>query len=400
MRNFFARVSVRCYSIVVFVLLGLGFMAGYGLWQLSAEIRAGRLEQLQAVVDSAAAMVAAEAERVSAGETDEKTAAKIVADTMSNMRFNTSDYVFIIDDRGLMLAHPDPKLRGNDTAYTRKGPDGRAVIQEMVALARKEGAASMTYDWTNTKTGASEPKAAIVRHVDAFGGVTVAATTVVADINAQIRSAAERYSGLAAILTLALTAVVVLIARSISQPIARIQTALMAVGEGDYHFEIDTSAHGELGAMALTLTQLRDSLSSGEEDRAASERLREEMQTQVTNNRLLLADDFEKSIGEMTHRLRRIVRQPARLGPSTVAGRRTRASPTPARWPMRPTSRFATSKPWRRPPRSLPRPSKKSRDRSPSPTRWSVSPRKRSPAPRSTSKPCRTRRPRSVRWWR
>ncbi len=300
MRNFFARVSVRCYSIVAFVLLGLGFMAGYGLWQLAAEIRAGRLDQLQAVVDSAASMVAAEAERVSAGETDDKTAAKIVADTMSNMRFNTSDYVFVIDDSGQMLAHPDPKLRGNDTAYTRKGPDGRAVIQEMVALARKEGAASMTYDWTNAKTGASEPKAAIVRHVDAFGGVTVAATTVVADVNAQIRAAAGRYSGLAALLTLALTAVVVLIARSISQPTARIQAALKAVGDGDYHFAIDTSAHGELGDMARTLAQLRDSLSRGEEDRAAGERLREEMQAQVTSNRLLLADDFEKSIGEMT----------------------------------------------------------------------------------------------------
>lgn len=300
MRNFFARVSVRCYSIVAFVLLGLGFMAGYGLWQLTAEIEAGRLGQLQVVVDSAASMVAAEGARVSAGETDETTAVKTVADTMSNMRFNTSDYVFIIDDNGMMIAHPDPKLRGNEIAYTRKGPDGRAVIQEMVALARKEGAASMTYDWTNAKTGLNEPKAAIVRHVDAFGGVTVAATTVVADINAQIRSAVGRYLGLAALLTLASTAVVVVIARSISRPIARVQTALKAVGDGDYHFAIDTSAHGELGDMARTLSQLRDSLSQGEEDRAAGERQRQDMQAQVTANRLTLAEDFEKSIGEMT----------------------------------------------------------------------------------------------------
>lgn len=300
MRNFFARVSVRCYSIVAFVLLGLGFMAGYGLWQLTAEIEAGRLGQLQVVVDSAASMVAAEGARVSAGETDETTAVKTVADTMSNMRFNTSDYVFIIDDNGMMIAHPDPKLRGNEIAYTRKGPDGRAVIQEIVALARKEGAASMTYDWTNAKTGLNEPKAAIVRHVDAFGGVTVAATTVVADINAQIRSAVGRYLGLAALLTLASTAVVVVIARSISRPIARVQTALKAVGDGDYHFAIDTSAHGELGDMARTLSQLRDSLSQGEEDRAAGERQRQDMQAQVTANRLTLAEDFEKSIGEMT----------------------------------------------------------------------------------------------------
>ena len=300
MRNFFARVSVRCYSIVAFVLLGLGFMAGYGLWQLTAEIEAGRLGQLQVVVDSAASMVASEAARVAAGELDEATAVKTIADTMSSMRFNTSDYVFIINDNGLMLAHPDPKLRGNDAAYTRKAPNGRAVIQEMVTLARKEGAASMTYDWSNAKTGASEPKAAIVRHVDAFGGVTVAATTVVADINAQIRSAVERYSGLAALLTLALTAVVVLIARSISRPIARIQTSLKAVGEGDYRSDIDTRARGELGDMARTLSQLRDSLSQGEEDRAVSARQREEMQTQMQANRLALAEDFEKSIGEMS----------------------------------------------------------------------------------------------------
>lgn len=208
--------------------------------------------------------------------------------------------VALIGDAGKMLAHPDPKLRGNDTAYTRKGPDGRAVIQEMVALARKEGAASMTYDWTNAKTGANEPKAAIVRHVDAFGGVTVAATTVVADINAQIRSAVQRYLGLAALLTLALTAVVVLIARSISQPMARIQAALRAIGAGDYRFDIDTRAHGELGDMARTLSQLRDGLGRGEEDRAEAARQREEMQAQMQANRLTLADDFEKSIGEMT----------------------------------------------------------------------------------------------------
>ena len=300
MSNFFARVSVRCYLIVAFVLAGLGIMAGYGLLQLTEEIRAGRLGQLQSVVDSAAAVVASEGKRVAAGEIDETTALALIAGTMSEMRFNTSDYVFIIDDKGIMIAHPDASLRGNDIAYNRRTPDGRMVVKEMVELSRAKGAASMNYDFSDGK-GNVVPKAAIVHHLDVFGGVTVAATTVVADVNAEAMSASLRYMGLAALLTLLITAGVVVIARSISLPIGRIQTALQAIGSGDYHVAIDTSAKGELGDMARTLSGLRDSLSAGEDERAAAALQREELQAQILANRLTLADDFERSIGEMTN---------------------------------------------------------------------------------------------------
>jgi methyl-accepting chemotaxis protein len=300
MSNFFARVSVRCYLIVAFVLAGLGIMAGYGLLQLTEEIRSGRLGQLQSVVDSAAAVVASEGKRVAAGEIDEKSALALIANTMSEMRFNTSDYVFIIDDKGIMIAHPDASLRGNDVAYNRRTPDGRVVVKELVELSRAKGEASMNYDFSDGK-GNVVPKAAIVHHLDVFGGVTVAATTVVADVNAAAMSASLRYMGLAALLTLLITAGVVVIARSISLPIGRIQTALQAIGAGDYHVVIDTSAKGELGDMARTLSGLRDSLASGEDERAAAARQREELQAQILANRLTLADDFERSIGEMTN---------------------------------------------------------------------------------------------------
>lgn len=300
MSNFFARVSVRCYLIVAFVLAGLGIMAGYGLLQLTDEIRAGRLGQLQSVVDSAAAVVASEGRRVAAGEIDETAALTLIANTMSEMRFNTSDYVFIIDDKGIMIAHPDASLRGNDVAYNRRTPDGRVVVKELVDLSRAKGEASMNYDFSDGK-GNVVPKAAIVHHLDVFGGVTVAATTVVADVNAQALSASLRYMGLAALLTLLITAGVVVIARSISLPIGRIQAALQAIGAGDYHVAIDTSAKGELGDMARTLSGLRDSLSAGEDERAAAARQREELQAQILANRLTLADDFERSIGEMTN---------------------------------------------------------------------------------------------------
>lgn len=298
MSSFFARVSVRCYLIVAFVLAGLGIMAGYGLLQLTDEITSGRLGQLQSVVDSAAAVVASEGKRVAAGESDEKTALVVIANTMSEMRFNSSDYVFIIDDKGIMIAHPDASLRGNDVAYNRRTPDGRMVVKEMVELSRAKGEASMNYDFSDGK-GTVVPKAAIVHHLDVFGGVTVAATTVVADVNKEARAASLRYIGLAALLTLLITAGVVLIARSISQPIGRIQTAIRAIGAGDYHVAIDTSAKGELGDMARTLSGLRDSLASGEDERAAAASQREELQEQILANRLTLADDFERSIGEM-----------------------------------------------------------------------------------------------------
>ncbi|MFD2883612.1 cache domain-containing protein [Pseudomonas lini] len=74
---------------------------------------------------------------------------------MRGLRYDQNDYFWINDLTPVMIMHPtNPKLDGQNLS-TIRDPDGFALFNEMVAIAKAKGAGMVDYRWP--KPGASAP---------------------------------------------------------------------------------------------------------------------------------------------------------------------------------------------------------------------------------------------------
>lgn len=85
-------------------------------------------------------------------------------------------YVFVIRMDGVTLAHgANEKLVGKEQ-INLKDPNGKAFVQEMLAVAKKPEGGWVEYDWSNPVTKKIEGKASFVRpepSINGFAGVGI-----------------------------------------------------------------------------------------------------------------------------------------------------------------------------------------------------------------------------------
>jgi cytochrome c len=77
-------------------------------------------------------------------------------------------YIFVVDFKGLTLAHGgNAKLVGKDMSGL-KDADGEPFIQKMIELAKSKGNGWVDYKWTNPVTKKIEAKTTYVQKVDDY----------------------------------------------------------------------------------------------------------------------------------------------------------------------------------------------------------------------------------------
>ena len=92
--------------------------------------------------------------------------------TNSKGKFVDRDlYIFVVDFKGLTLAHGgNAKLVGKDMGEL-KDADGKFFIKEFIELAKTKGSGWVDYKWANPTTNKIEPKSTYVqKHEDYFLG--------------------------------------------------------------------------------------------------------------------------------------------------------------------------------------------------------------------------------------
>lgn len=80
---------------------------------------------------------------------------------------HNDQYVFVIgiDDGKYRASGASPQLTGMDVRGLRDAA-GKALIEEMIALAKQKGSGSVDYMWRNPATNAVEQKHTLIRRVD------------------------------------------------------------------------------------------------------------------------------------------------------------------------------------------------------------------------------------------
>jgi methyl-accepting chemotaxis protein len=244
-------ISRRLWLILIVSVLMLFILAAAMLKQVHTDLYAAKAEKTMHVVQSASGILAYYHRLETAGTLTREAAQTQALDTIRGLRYNKDDYYWINDLRPVMIMHPmNTKLNGQDLSAI-KDPDGFAVFNEMVAVAKAKGAGMIQYRWP--KPGASEPVQKI-SYVSLFApwgwiiGSGVYVDDVKAEFQQQIINAALFSLGIIAVMAL----LVILIARSIVRPLRDSVQAManIASGESDLTRTLETQGNDEVTQLA------------------------------------------------------------------------------------------------------------------------------------------------------
>ncbi|MEE8872863.1 methyl-accepting chemotaxis protein [Pseudomonas helleri] len=244
-------ISQRLWLILIVamaMLLALGLLM---LKQIHDDLNEGKAQKTRHVVQAASGVLDYYHGLETAGSLSRDAAQQQALQVISKMRYDQGDYFWINDLRPFMVMHPtNPKLDGKDLSAI-KDPDGVAIFNEMVALAKTQGSGNLAYRWP--KPGAEEPvaKTSYVQVFEPWGWV-IGSGVYIDDIQAEFQ--AQVWKASAAGLTIALFMVVLvrLIARSIARPLKEAVQAMsnIASGESDLTRNLDTHGRDEVTELA------------------------------------------------------------------------------------------------------------------------------------------------------
>ena len=254
-------ISRRLWLILALAILTLILQGAYMLRQLHIDLYAGKSEKTEHVVQSAASILKHFHNLESAGSLSREQAQKQAMEVVRGLRYDGQEYFWINDQTPVMLMHPmNAKLEGQNLSGF-KDPDGKALFNEMVAITRSQGAGQVDYRWP--KPGATDPVPKI-SYVELFQpwGWIIGSGVYVDDVQAEFRAQAIKAMGIGLLIALLLTGLVVLITRSIVQPLQAAVDAMASIssGEGDLTRNLDSHGRDELTALATYFNAFTEKL--------------------------------------------------------------------------------------------------------------------------------------------
>ena len=244
-------ISQRLWLILIVamaMLLALGLLM---LKQIHDDLNEGKAQKTRHVVQAASGVLDYYHGLETAGSLSRDAAQQQALQVISKMRYDQGDYFWINDLRPFMVMHPtNPKLDGKDLSAI-KDPDGVAIFNEMVTLAKTQGSGNLAYRWP--KPGADEPvaKTSYVQLFEPWGWV-IGSGVYIDDIQAEFQAQVWKASATGLTIALFMVVLVRLIARSIARPLKEAVQAMsnIASGESDLTRSLDTHGRDEVTELA------------------------------------------------------------------------------------------------------------------------------------------------------
>ena len=234
--------------VAVVMLLTLGVLM---LKQIHDDLYHAKAQKTQHVVQTASGLLSYYHDLETAGTLTRDAAQKQALTAIRGLRYDQSDYFWINDLTPVMVMHPtNPKLEGQNLSAIRD-PDGFAVFNEMVAIAKSKGAGMVDYRWP--KPGASDPvaKTSYVKLFEPWGWI-LGSGVYVDDVQSEFQGQVIKASVIGLAIALIMALLVILIARSIVRPLQETVNAManIASGESDLTRSLDTHGQDEVTQLA------------------------------------------------------------------------------------------------------------------------------------------------------
>ena len=192
------RVATRMRLLIALTMIGLIALCAVSLAHLRASMMDDRKLQTKHIVENGMGVVQHFHRLAQAGKLSEAEAKKAATETLRVMRYDDSNYIFVVTtDNHFVLLPPKPAQEGSD-ASNLKDTNGKLIIRELVKTAASGGG---FVDYWFPKAGNPEPHPKL-SYAASFApwGWIVGTGIYIDDVNAAFRSIALVLGGISCVL--------------------------------------------------------------------------------------------------------------------------------------------------------------------------------------------------------
>ncbi|MBR9971743.1 cache domain-containing protein [Magnetospirillum sp. J10] len=289
-------IAVRLWVIVGLTVAGFAIAFVTEITQLSTDTMQARQAKVRNVIEAASGTVGHFTALAEKGEMTREQAQASAIGAIKAMRYDGTEYVWINSLDGLMVMHPtNPKLEGQEL-FGLKDPTGKLFFKEMVDVVRAKGEGVVEYMWPKPGSDQPVPKVSYVKGVPGWNWL-LGSGVYVDDVAVAVRERAITRGLQTALGIVLLTLAVVVIARSISNPLKRLTVTMNELSHGRLDIAVpDLDKGAEIGAMAQSIAVFKDNavaMRRMQEERAEAE---QQVEAERRALRLKMAGDFEASV--------------------------------------------------------------------------------------------------------
>jgi len=291
-----ARVAHRIMSLIGLSALGLIALITVLLFDLRSDLLQAKRSELQKVVETSMSVVAAHHANFEKGAITEEEAKRRAMEDVRAMRYAGDHYFWINDNAALMLMHPiKPALDGKDLSKL-EDKSGKRFFQAFVDVVRETGAGFVTYDWPKPGSEEAVPKESYVAGFAPWGWI-IGTGVYIDDVDALFWQEARMLGLISSAILAIMAAASLLLARSITRPIASISGCMTSLAEGQLEIDVPDQDRGdELGGMARTVEIFKKA--AIEQRRMEAEKIQAERRSEEEKRAALIemAETFERDV--------------------------------------------------------------------------------------------------------
>src|SRR5450830_834003 len=240
-------ISRRLWLILVVAVLMLLTLGLLMLKQIHGDLYQAKRLQTQHVVETASGILTFYHSLETSGAMTREAAQKQALSAVRGLRYNRNEYFWINDLTPVMIMHPaNPKLDGQNLSSIRD-PDGFAIFNEFVSLAKAKGAGNINYSWPKPGAEAPVKKTSYIQLFEPWGWI-IGSGVYVDDVQAEFNVQVWKASGIGLGIAVVMALLVSLIVRSIVRPLQAAVNAManIASGESDLTRSLDTHGRDEV----------------------------------------------------------------------------------------------------------------------------------------------------------
>ncbi|MFB9263224.1 methyl-accepting chemotaxis protein [Bradyrhizobium erythrophlei] len=289
------RISSKLMIMVGVAVLGIVAVAAVGLTALRSNLLEDRKAKLQDVVLLARQAIDLNYQASKAAGLSDADAFERGKALLRTLRFGKSDYFYALSPQGVIQAHPNPKVEGQNL-YNTPDTDGVLFTKRQIELAAQGGG---FVGFRFAKPGGSNEPLPKISYATEFKpyGWTIGGGIYLDDIDAIFWTEAEWIGALVAGALLLVIAMCLLLGRSIVAPITGMTAAMRKIAAGDTATIIPAlERRDEVGAMAQSVQVFKDSMIEAVRLRGEQDELKQRSEAEKHGLLGRMADDFENSV--------------------------------------------------------------------------------------------------------
>lgn len=251
------------YKVFLQLIIGFGLFAAFFAFFVMPQIRTNLMEEkkkyLKDAVELAYTIYDGYNKLVESGEMSLEDAQKFSRDAIKKMRFDSSNYYFVFNEKQMLIQPVAAKREGKALSFFKDDND-KLYLQEAADLTKNSDDGYIEYYRAKPNTDIPIPKLSYVRIFRPWGWIT-GTGIYFDDVDEQMTQIAiSMYSGLGIVIILILVMMTMILSRTITKPIHKLMDSANKIAKGDLNVQFATDKRDEIGLLNHSLESMSNSI--------------------------------------------------------------------------------------------------------------------------------------------